>query len=208
MINKIEKMKLLENQIKTCRSCRLCEMATNAVVGEGSLDAQIVFIGEAPGEAEDLSGRPFVGRAGKLLSSLIEEIGLSREQVWIGNIIKHRPPANRDPMQDEIEACSPFLEKQLEIIKPKLIVTLGRFSMSFFYSSGKITHHHGVLIHTPKYKIFPVYHPAAALRNPTFDRALKEDFRKIPKVLESILLKSDNKYENKEPNNLLSDFSN
>ena len=105
MNNKIELYENLAQQIKSCQKCRLCETAIQAVVGEGSLDARIIFIGEAPGKNEDESGRPFVGRAGKLLTTLIEELGLKREEVWIGNIIKHRPPKNRDPQKDEIDAC-------------------------------------------------------------------------------------------------------
>lgn len=172
--------------IKACRKCRLCEAATQAVPGEGNIESKIVFIGEAPGEKEDLSGRPFVGRAGLLLDKLLEKIKLARSDVWIGNIIKHRPPNNRDPLPDEVAACSPFLAMQLSIINPALVVTLGRYAMNFFYPEGKITLDHGKLIKLPKYNLYPVYHPAAALRNPTFAKTLVSDFIMIPEILKEM----------------------
>ena len=184
-----EKEALLENiekNIKVCQKCRLCKYAKNAVPGEGNINAEMAFVGEAPGEVEDATGRPFVGRAGKLLESLLSEIGLKRTDVWIGNIIKHRPPENRDPFPDEIEACQPYLNMQLKIIAPKLIVTLGRFSMNHFYKDGKISRDHGHIFRSQGYNIFPVYHPAAALRNPEMAMALKKDFVKIPEVLDKV----------------------
>ena len=187
-MNKAQILLELEKNIKVCRKCRLCEHAKNAVPGEGNIDSEIVFIGEAPGATEDATGRPFVGRAGKLLENLLAEIGYKREDVWIGNIIKHRPPENRDPLPDEIAACQPYLKVQLEAIAPKLIITLGRFAMNYFYSDGKITRDHGTLRKSTdgKYLIFPVYHPAAALRNPDFAAVLKNDFLKIPEMLQFI----------------------
>lgn len=179
-------MFIIEKSIRECRKCNLCKTALNAVCGEGNIDSSVVFIGEAPGQTEDETGRPFVGRAGKLLESLLNEIGKKREEIWIGNIIKHRPPQNRDPLPEEISLCQPFLKAQLATIDPKLIVTLGRFSMNYFYPAGKITNDHGKLRKVGKYYVYPVYHPAAALRNPTFAKTLKEDFVKIPKVLEFI----------------------
>lgn len=176
----------IENSIKICRKCRLCEKATNAVPGEGNINSELVFIGEAPGEYEDKSGRPFVGRAGKLLEALLAEIGYKRSDIWIGNIIKHRPPENRDPMPDEIAACEPYLTEQLRIIAPKLIVTLGRFSMYYFYKDGKISRDRGTPIPIGNYMVYPVFHPAAALRNPEMARGLKEDFMRIPQVLADI----------------------
>ncbi len=172
--------------IQNCKKCKLCETATRAVPGEGNINAELVFIGEAPGEKEDLSGRPFVGRAGLLLDRLLEKIGMTRSDVWIGNIVKHRPPQNRDPLPDEIAACSPYLAMQLELIAPRLIVTLGRYAMSYFYPTGKISLDHGNVITLPKFSLFPVYHPAAALRNPSFSKALVDDFVQIPKILEQV----------------------
>lgn len=185
-MNKQTILNQIEKNVLVCKKCRLCETAKNAVPGEGNVNSEIVFIGEAPGANEDETGRPFVGRAGKMLEGLLSEIGLTREQVWIGNIIKHRPPNNRDPLPDEIASCQPFLKLQLETINPKLVVTLGRFSMNYFYPTGKITRDHGNLKKIKNLYIFPVYHPAAALRNGNFAQALKADFLKIPKVLEFI----------------------
>lgn len=185
-MNKQQLLVQIENNVKNCKKCRLCDLANNPVPGEGNYDADIVFIGEAPGANEDASGRPFVGRAGKLLERLLSEINLTREDVWIGNIIKHRPPKNRDPLPDEIAACSPYLKLQLQAINPKLIVTLGRFAMNYFYKDGKISRDHGNLIKLENYNVYPVYHPAAGLRNGNMLKALAKDFVKIPKVLISI----------------------
>lgn len=184
---KEQKLQQIASQVLKCRKCRLCEEALNAVPGEGNPDSDIVFVGEAPGANEDKEGRPFVGRAGKLLESLLGEIGYDRSEVWIGNIIKHRPPKNRDPLPDEIAACSPYLRLQLQTLKPKIIVTLGRFSMNYFYPEGKITNDHGKAKRLPNgVVIYPVYHPAAALRNSKFAQALRKDFLRIPKLLELI----------------------
>ena len=176
-------LKEIEKNIKACNKCRLCKTAKNPVPGEGSPNAEVVFIGEAPGETEDLTGRPFVGRAGRLLETLLAKIGYKREDVWIGNIIKHRPPQNRDPLPDEVLACRPYLTEQLRIMSPKLIITLGRFALSYFYTDGKISRDKGSLLVTAKFNVFPVYHPAAALRSPQMAKELEEDFLKIPGVL-------------------------
>ncbi len=173
----------LEETIKTCQKCRLYKTANHGVPGEGNINSPIVFVGEAPGENEDKTGRPFVGRAGKLLDTMLPKIGLKREDVWIGNIIKHRPPDNRDPLPDEIAACEHYLAFQLKTIKPVLIVTLGRFSMNYFVPEGKISRDKGRLIKVKDFHIYPVYHPAAALRNPTMMRDFTADFLKIPVVL-------------------------
>ncbi len=179
-------LKEIEKSIRICNKCRLCKTAINPVPGEGNPDAEIVFIGEAPGETEDQTGRPFVGRAGRLLETLLAKIGYKREDVWIGNIIKHRPPQNRDPLPDEILACQPYLTEQLKILSPKIIVTLGRFALSYFYSDGKISRDRGNLLRTGRFNVFPVYHPAAALRSPQMYRDLESDILKIPGVLDSI----------------------
>lgn len=176
----------LAEEIIKCQKCRLCETALSAVVGEGSLNAEIIFIGEAPGKNEDEQGRPFIGRAGKLLTSLIEDLGMKRDEVWIGNIIKHRPPKNRDPKPDEIEACRDFLTRQIELIDPKVIITLGRFSYNYFVPDGKISSERGKLIDVGKYKVFPVYHPAAALRNKKFLNTLKNDFSELSGIIKEL----------------------
>jgi uracil-DNA glycosylase len=185
-MNKQKVYQELASEILKCQKCKLCETAIQAVVGEGSLDAKIIFIGEAPGKNEDEQGRPFIGRAGKLLTSLIEEMGMKRDDVWIGNIIKHRPPKNRDPKPEEIEACRDYLTKQLEIIQPQVVITLGRFSFNYFVPDGKITSERGKLIDIGNYKVFPVYHPAAALRNKKFLNTLKDDFSKLSEIIKEL----------------------
>lgn len=165
--------------------------ASRLVPGEGNPDAEVVFVGEAPGAEEDRQGRPFVGAAGKFLTELIESVGWKREDVYIANLIKHRPPNNRDPLPIEIEAYVPWLEKQLEIIQPKLIVTLGRYSMMHFLGpstgSGQgalsISKLHGQPKRRGKRVVMPMYHPAAALYQGSLRPLLAADFQKIPKVL-------------------------
>ena len=174
----------IEVNIKACKKCRLYEHAHNPVPGEGNINSDLVFIGEAPGETEDLTGKPFVGRSGKLLDKMLEEIGRKREDVWIGNIIKHRPPDNRDPLPDEIAFCEPYLALQLKLMSPVIIVTLGRFAMNYFIPEGKISRDRGTLIKVRNYNVYPVYHPAAALRNPTMMADLRHDFLRIPQVLD------------------------
>jgi uracil-DNA glycosylase len=186
MDDKEQFLKQIEQNIKLCQKCRLFQTATNGVPGEGNINAQLAFVGEAPGETEDKTGRPFVGRAGKLLETMLDKIGLKREDVWIGNIIKHRPPENRDPLPDEIAACEHYLAMQLKAIKPALIVTLGRFSMNYFFPEGKISRDRGRLVNVKGYNVYPVYHPAAALRNPTMMRDFAADFLKIPEVLKQL----------------------
>ena len=175
----------LSNEISKCKKCGLCKTAIQAVPGSGNPDAQIVFIGEAPGFYEDQQGVPFVGRSGKLLDFMLSQIGLNRKDVWIGNIVKHRPPNNRDPSPEEISACQPFLTKQLEIIKPKIVVTLGRFSMNYFLPTEKISTAHGKSYQLDRYILYPVYHPAAGLRNPSMKKQLLEDFLEIPDIIKS-----------------------
>lgn len=186
-MEKTELLDKLAKQISVCKRCPLYETALNPVPGEGNITTSIAFIGEAPGATEDKTGHPFVGRAGNLLDELLQEIGLNRKDIWIGNIIKHRPPNNREPLPNEITACAPFLTVQLRAIRPKLVVTLGRFAMYYFYKDGKISRDHGNLIKADNgLFVYPVYHPAAALRNGDFLRDLKEDFKRIPQVLKQV----------------------
>ncbi|MFH1565997.1 MAG: uracil-DNA glycosylase [bacterium] len=182
-----ELLSKLEKAIKSCKKCRLYKNATNAVPGYGNSKTKIVFVGEAPGFNEDKQGLPFVGRAGKLLDSMLVTIKLDRSSVWIGNIIKHRPPENRDPMKDEVRQCSGFLEEQLRVIKPSLIVTLGRIALEYFVKEAKISEYHGVPISYKGRMFFPLYHPAAALRNGNIERILKEDFKKLSKAIKGEL---------------------
>jgi uracil-DNA glycosylase len=185
---KIRAIEELNTRIHADMSLPLREIATNTVPGEGNVDADILFVGEAPGQKEDELGRPFVGAAGKLLDQLIESIGLKRENVFIANLIKHRPPGNRDPVPEEIAAYTPYLDEQLKIIEPKLIVTLGRYSMAYFLGPGLvISKIHGQPKRNAKGQVvMPMYHPAAALYSGNLRPALFADFAKIPKVLEMV----------------------
>lgn len=190
MMPKDDKQKKLDalNEEWGKKNLSLRAGATNDVPGEGNPDAAVLFVGEGPGQAEDEQGRPFVGAAGKFLTELIENVGWKREDVFIANLVKHRPPGNRDPMPQEIEEYTPWLDKQIEIIKPKLIVTLGRYSMAYLLGEGmSISKIHG----QPKRNsygqvVIPMYHPAAALYRGDLRPVLKADWQKIIKVLELI----------------------
>ena len=171
-----EKLLALAKKIDTCKRCELYKSANHTVVGEGAASAKVVFVGEAPGYHEDIQGRPFVGNAGKYLSLLLEKVGLRRDDIYITNIIKHRPPENRDPLPAEIAACSLWLEEQLTQLSPKIIVTLGRWSLNFFSPTKKISEVHGLPFRTQDKVILPMYHPAAALRNTRIGSSLEEDF--------------------------------
>jgi len=164
----------------------LAKTATQLVLGDGNPDADIVFIGEAPGKNEDLQGKPFVGASGKFLSEMLALINLKREDIYITNIVKYRPPNNRDPLPSEKEAFLPFLQQQLEVIKPKLIITLGRHSMDVLLPGLIISQAHG---QPKRYKgmvFLPLFHPAAALYNGGMRQTLIDDFMKIPLILEKI----------------------
>jgi uracil-DNA glycosylase len=161
----------------------ICEEATNLVPGEGNPDAAVVFVGEAPGASEDKQGRPFVGSAGKLLDRLLEEAGLQREDVFITNVVKARPPKNRDPKRDEVEHHMPWLQAQLQIIDPQLIVPLGRHALGRFVPDVKISEAHGHVVEHDDRRIFPWFHPAAALHNQSLRESLHEDARKLGETL-------------------------
>lgn len=190
-----EKKKKLEEISREVEKCKKCPLWKNpkAVPGEGNPEAEMILVGEAPGYHESVQGRPFVGAAGQLLTELLGSIGLKRSDVFICNMLRHRPPGNRDPMPEEIESCRPFLDKQIEIIDPKVIVTLGRFSMNKFLPGEFISRNHGqarfVNYAGSRRIVIPMYHPAAALRNGKIMEELKVDFQKInledqPKELE------------------------
>lgn len=164
----------------------LAKTATNLVVGEGNLNAKIVFIGEAPGKKEDLMGRPFVGAAGKFLDEMLAHAGLKREDVYITNIVKYRPPNNRDPLPEEKEAFWPYLLRQLKVIQPALVVTLGRHSMEYFLPSQRISLIHGQPKRNGDLVIMPLFHPAAALYNGSMRQTLIDDFMKLPIVLKKL----------------------
>lgn len=170
--------------VNACRACALGSQRTHAVPGEGRVDADIMLVGEAPGYYEDQQGRPFVGAAGQFLEQLLAGIGLKRGDVFIGNVIKCRPPSNRDPLPEEIKACSHWLGEQFDIIKPKVIVTLGRYSLARFLPGTPIGKVHGQGRKVNGMWIVPMYHPAAALHQGALRKTIEDDFRKIPAYLE------------------------
>ena len=173
-------------ETQSCQLCRLCKSATRAVPGEGPADARIMFIGEAPGYHEDRQGRPFVGPAGQLLEELLATIGLARKDVYIGNVVKHRPPGNRDPLPDEIEACKPYLERQIAAINPAIIVALGRFAMAQFMPGATISQVHGRARRVNGRLFMPIIHPAAALRRPDWRKMLEEDFQSLGRAMANV----------------------
>ena len=179
--DKEAKLKDIESALREDTKTPLRE--ANLVFGEGAPNADVCFVGEAPGFYEDREGRPFVGRAGKLLDKLIEDVGWKREGVYITNIVKRRPPENRDPMPDEIAAFAPYLSQQLDAIDPKIIVPLGRFAMNYFLPTAKISKDQGKLFWWGQKLIIPMYHPAAALRSTNVLKDLETSFRKIPAAL-------------------------
>lgn len=180
-MSKAEELKKLEEAMRQDKSLQL---ETNLVFGEGDPDCSVLFIGEAPGEQEDIQKRPFVGRGGQLLNKMIEKIGWKREDVYITNIVKRRPPNNRDPLPEEIETYKPYLTKQIEIINPKIIVTLGRFSMYYFNPNLKISRDHGKVFRLGDRLLVPMFHPAAVLRNPNLLDEYEKEFKKLPKIIE------------------------
>ena len=174
----------LYDRVRSCTMCPLAETRTLAVPGEGPLDAEILFIGEAPGVNEDKQGRPFVGQSGKFLDELLAAAGLSRDTVYICNVLKCRPPGNRDPLPAEIAACSEYLEEQTGLIDPRVIVTLGRFSMARFFPTHRISAVHGRWKEVDGRFYVPMYHPAAALHQQSLRETILTDFRGLPKVLQ------------------------
>lgn len=173
----------IAEQTGTCTRCKLHFSRKNAVPGAGDSNTSIMFIGEGPGFHENEQGLPFVGAAGKFLDELLEEAGLSREEVFITNVVKCRPPGNRDPQNEELDACKPYLDRQIAAINPDVIVTLGRISMSYFVANGKISSIHGKQFWSNGRLIVPMYHPAAALHQPSLRSVVKADFSKLPGFL-------------------------
>ncbi len=170
-------------EVKVCTKCALSRSRTNAVPGEGPANARIMFIGEGPGFHEDRQGRPFVGASGHYLEELLGAINLSREQVYITNVVKCRPPGNRDPLPDEIVACREYLDRQLALIKPSIVATLGRFSMERFFPGQSISRIHGKAKRVGDVFYLPLYHPAAALRRPDWRQEMEQDIHRIPELL-------------------------
>ena len=180
---KEELLKQIEKAVRTCHNCRLGRTANHAVPGEGSYQAQVMFVGEGPGYHEDKLGRPFVGRAGSLLDRLLEQNNLKRSEVFITNVVKHRPPENRAPMKDEVRACLPFLLQQIKVVNPAVIVPLGRSALEVFVKDKTITDSHGKSFKIGNRVFLPLYHPAAALRSTGVMKTLEKDFRELPKLL-------------------------
>jgi uracil-DNA glycosylase len=193
MEDRLGRLEQVQQEASGCTRCRLAEGRTQVVFGVGNPDAELMFVGEAPGFHEDKQGYPFVGQAGMLLDKLLAGIGLTRADVYIANVLKCRPPGNRDPMPDEIELCEGYLFRQIEAIEPKLVATLGNFATKLL--SGKqlgITRVHGqeqeVTLGGRRVLLYPLYHPAAALYTPRMLEVLEEDFRRIPALISRILL--------------------
>lgn len=175
----------VEAEVKVCIACGLCETRTNAVPGEGDPHSVIMFVGEGPGRDEDLQGRPFVGRSGQLLARMLDEVGIDRESVFITNVVKCRPPENRDPLPGEIESCRGFLDRQIELINPRIIVTLGRFSMQRWFPGEKITEIQGRARNIGRGRCaIPLFHPAAVLRNPNWMQKYQEVFQRLPNLMD------------------------
>lgn len=195
MTDKKDQLKRIAEEITSCKKCPLGKTAVSPVPGNGNPEAEMLFIGEAPGYWEDQKGIPFCGAAGKLLDELLASVGLKRDDVFVANMLKHRPPENRDPLLEEMEACKEYLDRQIEIIRPKAIITLGRFSMAKFWPFGKISRDHGVgrtiEYNKIRFILIPMFHPAAALRGAEVERMLREDFKRIPQEIQRLETKSE-----------------
>lgn len=200
---KKESLAKLREEISRCQKCSLARSRSNTVPGEGNVEAEIMFVGEAPGFNEDQQGIPFCGAAGRFLDELLGSIGANRKDVFIANTLKCRPPENRDPLPEEKEACRPYLDKQIEIIVPKIIITLGKHSTETFLPGvGGITKLRAKLFRRPGNRyFFPLYHPAAALHNGTLRDTLTQDFNKIPEALKKVEAETETALsKNKEKN--------
>src|SRR5947208_6363789 len=178
-------LRMLADEIRACTACPLHRSARQGVPGEGSAESGIFFLGEAPGYNEDLQGRPFVGAAGQLLDQLLSGIGLDRSKVFITNVVRHRPPENRDPLPEEVAACHVWFERHLALLKPKVVVTLGRHAMYKFFPGESISRVHGRARKKDGITIFPVFHPAAALHQPSLRADLEKDFQALAQILET-----------------------
>lgn len=182
-MNSKEVLEQVAGEVSDCTKCVLHYSRKNAVPGEGPANARIMFIGEGPGFHENEQGRPFVGAAGKFLEELLSKIGMKRSDVFITNVVKCRPPANRDPLPEELEACSAYLDRQIQAINPKVVVTLGRFSMARYLPNAKISEVHGQAMRVRGRLIVPMYHPAAALHQGSLKPVLERDFSLLPELI-------------------------
>ena len=212
-MSKADLLREIAEEISICERCGLCKGRKNAVPGAGNADAEVLFIGEGPGHHENEQGLPFVGNAGKFLASMLNAAGYDRESVFITNVVKCRPPSNRDPLPDELASCAGYLDRQIEVIDPIIIVTLGRYSMARYYDNAKISQIHG----KPKWSkgrlIIPMFHPAAALHQPNLRITVEQDFSLLPHWIQKVKEKKENdaatshdvaeeNHENDEPTQL------
>jgi DNA polymerase len=189
----------IASEVSVCTRCTLHKMRNKAVPGEGPATAEIMLIGEGPGYNEDQQGRPFVGQAGQFLNELLAQAGLKRSDVWIGNVVKCRPPNNRDPMPDELAACNEYLERQIAAINPKIIITLGRFSMGKYMPGAKISQVHGQMRRVGNRFVIAMFHPAAALHQAALKPSIMADFAKLPQLLDVARKELDNSAPLPEP---------
>ena len=197
----VEKLPLdeIRAQVENCHACSLCETRTSIVFGDGDPHARVLIVGEAPGKNEDLQGKPFVGAAGKFLDELLEEAGLKREEVFIANVLKCRPPSNRNPQADEIEACAPFLREQTQSIDPWIIVTMGNFATQFILRTGTgITRLRGTVQQAGRFVVLPVFHPAAAIYDRSKRDVLLEDFRQVGALVRARMAQEQDKKGSEE----------
>jgi DNA polymerase len=179
-----EELKQIAKEVSVCTRCALHHSRKLAVPGEGPVNAQVMFIGEGPGFHENEQGRPFVGAAGKFLDELLASINMKRSDVFIGNVVKCRPPGNRDPLPEELEACREYLERQIQAINPKVIVTLGRYSMAHFLPNAKISSVHGQAFKVKGRLVVAMYHPAAALHQQSLRSTVEQDFARLPELIQ------------------------
>jgi len=179
-----ETLAQIAKEVSGCQKCALYHSRKKSVPGEGPADSEIMFIGEGPGFHENEQGRPFVGAAGQFLDELLAQAGLKRPEVWIGNVVKCRPPGNRDPLPEELSACNAYLERQMEAINPKIIITLGRYSMGKFMPGAKISAVHGQMRRVGERFVIAMFHPAAALHQGSLKPFIMKDFAQLPKLLE------------------------
>ncbi|MBM4423099.1 MAG: uracil-DNA glycosylase [Chloroflexi bacterium] len=181
-----DSLQQIAKEVSACEKCKLHATRKKAVPGEGPADAKIMFIGEGPGFHENEQGRPFVGAAGKFLEELLASIGMRRSEVFIANVVKCRPPQNRDPEPDELKACNEYLERQIAIINPKVIVTLGRYSMEKFFPGARISSIHGQARTIGGRLVVAMFHPAAALHQPQYRSSIEQDFKKLPELIAKV----------------------
>lgn len=198
------KQQLIEiaQEIQACSKCGLAYTRKNVVPGEGPANAELLFIGEGPGFYENEQGRPFVGQAGKFLEELLHKVGLRREDVFITNVVKCRPPGNRDPQEEELTACRDYLERQIKAIQPRIIITLGRHSMARYFTDAKISLIHGKMVIIKGQMIVAMYHPAAGLHQPNLKPAIEKDFLKLPDYIQkarTMTLPASNPTNNTSP---------